>query len=218
MKNIFHSLLNGVILSVFIMLTAGCGNNTDPELKAMYAEVAEGMDKYEYQCADGGPHVVLPDSQRTTWKGGSVNLLSGNLTGDYARACALLGYMGLIPLGDTHAFVFAGSPPMLSWSKVNDSNAFDFYYIETWDDLDTDAQIDQAIAYANDNLTKTDLAWDLQNSNGITMIFAAEKVGQTVYGELRMAIEPNIYDIYECHYQNEKSSDSIYVYRMIPSE
>lgn len=56
----------------------------------------------------GGPHILIPQSACRLWNGAPPNYPDEE--GDYGRACAVDGYIGLIDVGQAQALVFADHP------------------------------------------------------------------------------------------------------------
>jgi hypothetical protein len=56
----------------------------------------------------GGPHILIPQSACYLWNGAPRNYPDEE--GDYGRACAVDGYIGLIDVGHARALVFADHP------------------------------------------------------------------------------------------------------------
>ncbi|WP_212996721.1 Imm21 family immunity protein [Winogradskya consettensis] len=55
----------------------------------------------------GGPLVVVPRSALTLWDGGDE--------GDYGRACAVDGYLGLVAVGQQRALVLGDEPTLTTY-------------------------------------------------------------------------------------------------------
>ncbi len=56
----------------------------------------------------GGPLILVPESACTHWNGAPRQWPEDE--GDYGRACAVDGYIGLIEVGPTHALVLGDDP------------------------------------------------------------------------------------------------------------
>jgi hypothetical protein len=169
------------------------------------------MTKYKYQCADGGPHIVLPDELRGKWGGTSG---TASTTDDYGRACAVTGSFGLIKVGNGQGLVLAGSPPMVAMTKNADGSGVDIVVLDAWANDNLDAIVDRALASATkstlantgDTLTLTD--------GGLTLIFAGDRPGDVAYGEERFKIPAGTYQILTCNYKT--ASEEAHVCRLVP--
>ncbi|HWS34921.1 MAG TPA: Imm21 family immunity protein [Actinoplanes sp.] len=58
----------------------------------------------------GGPLIVVPQSALPWWTGGDSAHGSAEDRDDYGRACAVDGFIGLIPVGEQHALVLGDDP------------------------------------------------------------------------------------------------------------
>ncbi|MBO3751024.1 hypothetical protein J5X84_33545 [Streptosporangiaceae bacterium NEAU-GS5] len=56
----------------------------------------------------GGPLIVMPESALPLWHGSPIDAVT--LDGDYGRACAIPGFIGLIPVGPRLALVLGDDP------------------------------------------------------------------------------------------------------------
>src|SRR6185295_2520943 len=69
--------------------------------------------RFPWVDSTGGPLVVVPTSALPHWHG-TGDYFTGDSTpddwGDYGRACAVDGYAGIIPVGDTQALVLGDDP------------------------------------------------------------------------------------------------------------
>lgn len=170
---------------------------------------AAGMTKYNYQCADGGPHIVLPDALRGAWSGGI--LPTG---GDYGRACAVTGDFGLIPVGEGQGLVLAGSPAMVALARSPDGNGADVFILQSWADMNLDGLVDRSLAaIPTEKMTPTGQTWQV-DGGGLTAIFAADSPGDTAYGELRLSLPAGRYTLLKGHY-NPKPNEEVVICRMV---
>jgi hypothetical protein len=168
------------------------------------------MTKYQYQSADGGPHIVLPDALRGAWAGGAF---TGS--GDYARACAVTGRFGLIPVGSANALVLAGSPGMVAFAPAADGGAADVIILEEWANTNLDGLIDRALAATPTKaMTDTGKTWQV-SGGGLTMIFAGDKPGDTAYGEERTPVPDGTYRLFEGLHK-PKPLESVVICRLVP--
>jgi hypothetical protein len=124
-------------------------------------EVHRGMEKYEYQCWEGGPRIVLPQSLEASWKGHEMAFNPLDPSTDYGRACAISGDFGLISVGEGHALVLAGSPPMVAWSPFSTADEIDIVILKEWSDEDLDALVDATVE--NADLQATNQTWAIKD-------------------------------------------------------
>ena len=101
------------------------------------------MEKYKYDCWDGGPFIVLPESAIGSWHGvvGDRDPLDPQT--DYGRACAIKGKFELIPVGNEQALVLGPDPPMVAYSPRSTANEIDLFILEAWNKVDLDTLIDK---------------------------------------------------------------------------
>ncbi|MGI5490200.1 Imm21 family immunity protein [Microtetraspora malaysiensis] len=63
----------------------------------------------------GGPLIVVPKSELDHWAGGDYNDGPVETWGDYGRACAVEGYIGLVTVGAQQALVLGDEPAMTTY-------------------------------------------------------------------------------------------------------
>jgi hypothetical protein len=117
------------------------------------------MEKYKYQCWEGGPHIILPESLKKAWKGHAMAFDPLDPSTDYGRACAVTGDFGLIPVGSGHALVLAQSPPMVAWSPLSSTDTIDVFILKSWFGMDLDSLVDATMETAE--LKDTGETWQI---------------------------------------------------------
>ena len=65
------------------------------------------MSDIKYFSCEGGPHLLLPKSMRSEWRGMGDDYDPTRSDTDYARACAVEPPIGLIHVGSQQALVSA---------------------------------------------------------------------------------------------------------------
>lgn len=63
----------------------------------------------------GGPLIAVPESELNNWAGVDDNDGPVETWGDYGRACAVEGYIGLVVVGAQHALVLDDEPAMTTY-------------------------------------------------------------------------------------------------------
>ncbi len=156
----------------------------------------------EYFACDGGPHLLLPNSERDAWRGVGPDFDTSDSSTDYARAGAVEPPMGLISVGKSQALVLAGNPPLSGWGgKVEQGRVF-VHVFETWSGADMDSLSSAAEATAAEEITDTGWHWTLAQG-GVTLMFAGDTPGRSVYGEVSIPIPSGKYKIYKGHYEGD---------------
>lgn len=176
-------------------------------------EAETGMNKYEYLCSDGGPFIVIPKSLSTKWKGHKINLLDPlNPKTDYGRACSVEGNWGKIKVDNGEALVFA-DPAMISWKYFEEKGHLEVYVLKMWKTTDMDSLLDQAISnITSDSFKDTAITMSVDDS-GLILIYAGDKIGDSMYGESHLAVDPGLYKIHVAHFKNE--NEEIELYRLM---
>jgi immunity protein 21 of polymorphic toxin system len=79
---------------------------------------AEAMStKYNWIATTGGPHLLLPEELLPYWHGtdGWHDHRDPSDRSDYARACRVNGWLGVIPCHTGHALVLSGDDGDIAW-------------------------------------------------------------------------------------------------------
>ncbi|MEU7900300.1 Imm21 family immunity protein [Nonomuraea sp. NPDC049152] len=63
----------------------------------------------------GGPLIAIPESELNNWAGVDDNDGPVETWGDYGRACAVEGYIGLVAVGAQQALVLSDEPAMTTY-------------------------------------------------------------------------------------------------------
>jgi hypothetical protein len=64
---------------------------------------------------EGGPLIVVPESQLPRWGGGITDESPGVPGDDYERACSVRGLIGLLDVGERQALVLGDEPAMTTY-------------------------------------------------------------------------------------------------------
>jgi immunity protein 21 of polymorphic toxin system len=184
------------LVALFLVVPGGssCTSSVDQATGAKaVAEVRRGMQKYKYQSWEGGPHIVLPESFKTSWQGHQLAINPLDPSTDYGRACAVSGDFGLIPVGKGRALVLAQSPPMVAWSPLSSADAIDLFVLKSWSDLGLDSLIDATVKKAD--LRPTGDTWQIQDDQ-LGLYYAGDDPQQPVAGEIVIPCRHGSYDLW----------------------
>jgi len=166
------------------------------------------MEKYVYQCWEGGPHIILPFSLRSHWKGyeGQENPLDPSH--DYGRACAIADRFALMQVGNGQGLVLAQSPPMVAWSPQSSTAAIDLFILESWSSVELDLLLDETIKSAR--LENTGKTWNIQDEK-LGMYYAGDNPLDIVAGEIQIPCQRGTYELWTYNYKNDKQGDVIMI-------
>ncbi|AEB44263.1 immunity 21 family protein [Micromonospora maris] len=88
--------------------------------------------QYRWVSSAGGPLLVAPQSALSLWTGADTTDGSVESWGDYGRACAVDGYVGVVAIGQRQALVLGDEPAMttylsserlfLRWAAANEED------------------------------------------------------------------------------------------------
>jgi hypothetical protein len=176
-------------------LTLGCSLN-DPRHPDKTESVPR-MERYKYQCWEGGPHLLLPDYLRGAWRGHDTGLRPLDPATDYGRACAVAGEFGLIPVGVGHALVLGQDPPMVAWSPHSPPRVEDIFVLKSWEHTDLDALLDAALGKAA--FQETGLIWDVRESGG-SIYYAGDDPIHPIAGRIAVPLLAGTYKILRSEY------------------
>lgn len=160
------------------------------------------MEKYLYQCWEGGPHIILPFVLRSCWKGyeGQENPL--DTSHDYGRACAIEESFAFIQVGDGQGLVLGQSPPMVAVLPKSSSKAtvIDLFILRSWSSMDLDFLLDETLKKAE--LKNTGKSWDIQD-NQLGMYYAGDNPLEPIAGEIRIPCQNGAYELWTFNYKSE---------------
>jgi hypothetical protein len=180
------------------------------------AEKPQGMSKFDYLACDGGPHLVLPKSLRTDWKGIHSPADAVNPASEYGKACAAVANrrMAVIAVGSGQAILLQ-DPPMSAWGRSHESWV-DLYYLEGWKDEELDALIGRAVAATPTSGMKDTGKTIKLDEPGLILLYSGDRPGDTVYGEHHIPIETGSYRVLEGQYRVGQK-EAVTIYRLRPS-
>ena len=170
----FHS----ITLTCLMMASIGCNSSFESSSEPPIAK----MDRYLYQCFDGGPHIVLANTVATNWAGHEMAEDVLDPSTDYGRACQIRSQFGFISVGGVDALVFS-NPPLAAWDPSSTADEHYFFVLLGWNSGDTDALIDRA--KANAILTSTEQYWNVPEG-GARMIFAGDDPDGSIVGRINI--------------------------------
>jgi hypothetical protein len=157
------------------------------------------MDRYQYQCSGGGPHIVIPQSQVEFWKGHEFGDDPLDPATDYGRACAISQDFDLIPVGSGRALVVA-NPPFVAWSPRSSTDSINLFVLQEWTDTDLDSLLDTA---TKDSLLKsTGKTWRIDDDL-LRLHYAADDPEQPLYGRIDIPCRPDEYEILSAPYESD---------------
>lgn len=160
------------------------------------------MSDFQYFVSDGGPHIVLPASVRSLWRGVGENYDPTDETTDYARACAVPPPVGLIGVGHQQALVLAGSPSMTAWNTSVRQDALNIYLLESWSTPQIEDLLRSAVAEALANEpTDTGFRWNV--GDDLVVMFAGDRGSAATYGQGALPRLNGQYAIYTGRYEGK---------------
>ena len=164
-----------------------------------------------FSC-DGGPHLLLSNSERNRWgKNHPADVL--NPGSDYARACNIKPPFGFIDVGKTQALVLGGNPAISGWDLLP-NGGLDLFIFERWSRPELDVLRILASAVQNGvALSDTLVEWKIPEG-GVTLMFAGDHPGKSVYGEEIIPIQPGTYRIIRGWH--EDSRGAVLLLRIVP--
>ncbi|MEM0990533.1 MAG: Imm21 family immunity protein [Pseudomonadota bacterium] len=154
-------------------------------------------DLYDWIETNGGPHLLVTEEALPEWRGiEGWTELSEDDPSDYARACRITDYMGLIPIGPHQALVFAGEVGGIAWLPTADGNG-DFVQ---WLGVDDEADIAGALQdpIIEDLLSGQDaehLTFTTSSSGVYRLIDAADRGDELLGQNAQIVIPPGAYDM-----------------------
>lgn len=207
-----HRYLNGIFLffTISVIFISGCKKDTPNSQMDEVDNMEAGMNKYEYLCSDGGPFIIIPKSLSRKWKGHKINLINPlDPKTDYGRACSIGSNWGKIKVGDGEALVFA-DPPMISWKYFEEEKYLEIYVMKFWKTTDLDSILDRVISnIKSDSFKDTDATIHIDDS-GLILVYAGDKIGDSLYGESYLAVDPGLYKIHAANFKNENEEIDLY--------
>ena len=115
----------------------------------------------------------------------------------------------MIDVGKGSALVFA-NPPMVSWTSSEDNEHIYVFVLQMWNIMDLDSLIDKAITETPDDaFEKTDAFLEV-DKDGLLIVYAADKIGDTLYGELAIPTDSGKFAIYTALYKDKDCEIEIY--------
>ncbi len=186
MSNVLRAAFPAVI--ALVAFVSGCGGR--PPVPNRAAPIGS-MDRYIYQCWEGGPHIVLPDSLRGDWHGERMGNDPLDPSCDYGRACKVERHFGLIDVGRGKALVFT-DPPMVAWDPQSTGDVQDFFVLLAWEQKSLDDLLDRTKARAT--LKETGQRW-LIEGRGAGLLYAGDDAGGSVVGRVDIPLAPGAYRI-----------------------
>jgi len=215
-----HHVPHRSIAIVLIFCLIGCDDRSStttqaPPNSSAPATYPAGMIKYPYLAADGGPHMLLPAEAAGAWTGAPSMRAVTNPNSDYGRACAATANadFGVIPVGSTHALVFA-DPPMSAWGTSADG-LVEIYLLKSWASTNLDALIDKATAALPTTSLKNSGKVLQFHEPDAFLLFAGDTPTSTAYGVHRVKISAGKYNVLVGTYSAQ--SDSVTIYRLQPA-
>jgi len=175
----------------------------------------EGMSRYPYLAADGGPHLLLPASFASSWSGVSSTSDVMDPKTDYGRACAATtsAQMASIAVGQGHAIVLA-DPPMTAWGRSEDG-LVEVYYLESWTDMDLDALISKASASTpTASMSDSREVIELPDPD-VFLLFAGDTPTGVAYDLHRIPLPEGKYRILTGSYSDGKGTLTLYRFQLM---
>ena len=174
-------------LALLLGIFCGCG---DVDTVSENRDLKD--DRYQYQCWEGGPHIVLPNSVASAWAGDKIGANPLDPDSDYGRACAIEDRFGFIEVDGKQALVF-DSPPLVAWDPESTNSQHYFFVLWAWASVDTDDLLDRA--KTDTEMSPTETIWEVPEG-GARMIFAGDDPSGTIVGRINI---PNLAGRYQLH-------------------
>ncbi|HUE72874.1 MAG TPA: Imm21 family immunity protein [Pirellulaceae bacterium] len=174
-------------------------------------DARRGLKKYKYQCWEGGPHIVLPQSLKASWNGHQIGFHPLDPATDYGRAAAVPGDFGLISVGAGRALILAQSPPLVAWSPMSSADAIDLFILKSWSDQDLDLLIDAALEKAD--LQHTGDTWLIQDDQ-LGLYYAGDDPHKPIAGEITIPCQHGSYALWT-YTHIEPGSGEVVMIRLI---
>jgi hypothetical protein len=195
----------------FLTLLGGlsCNSGSDEAARSQAIETARrGMENYRYQCWEGGPHIVLPQSLKSKWKGHQMAFNPLDPSTDYGRACAVPGDFGLIAIGEGRGLVLAHSPPMVAWSPRSSADAIDLFVLKSWSSDNVDSLIDATVNKAD--LKPTGDTWPIDDDQ-LGLYYAGDDVQQPLAGEIVIPCRKGTYALWTYTFTDPKRGEVVMI-------
>ncbi|QFG24389.1 Imm21 family immunity protein [Actinomadura sp. WMMB 499] len=151
---------------------------------------------YTWVESGGGPLVVVPGSRLVHW-GGAEDCEGPEETGDYGLACAVEGYIGLVPVGGGQGLVLGDEPAMTTW--LPDERCF-----LRWSAADSEAGLVDAARRA----LRSDVEWDERltwDVDGPVVLFDSAWPGAEPGNQVGIDLEPGTYDVRSVYREDDRN-------------
>ena len=145
----------------------------------------------------GGPHVLLPEESLAYWRGieGWRDHADPTDNSDYARACRIDSWLGVLRCGPGDALVLSGDVGPVAWYQSEDRNSG---LLIQW--LAADDEEDIILAINGPRLTKVLASTNAEcvkfvtGRSGVLRLFDAAEPGDEICLEnTRLSVRPGIY-------------------------
>lgn len=146
----------------------------------------------------GGPLLVAPASQLVHWEGVTDDDGPVETWGDYGRACAVEGYIGLVGVGAGQALVLGDEPALTTY--LPDRRLF-----LRWAAADSEDELVSAARRAvHDTAWDEELTWDV---DGPVVLFDSAWPGATPEpgNHLTVDLAPARYRVRAAYHQDERN-------------
>jgi hypothetical protein len=171
------------------------------------------MTNLKFFSCDGGPHLLLPNTERNHWgTDHPVGVLEP--ASDYMRACRIEPPFGLIDVGGAQALVLAGNPSISGWEISPNQRGIDVFVFEHWSVADLNVLRSLALAaQGGAHFIDTYLQWNVPEG-GVTLMFAGDHPGETAYGEESIPMEGTTHRIMRGSYEDTRGK--VMILRIVP--
>lgn len=155
----------------------------------------------------GGPHLLIAEELLIGWRGveGWRDHEDPDDKSDYARACRVESWLGLIPCGAGEVVVFSGEAGPIAWfdDEKNDSGVF-----IQWVGADSDAQIAAAVrsgavlrCLTQDNAE--DIAFSAGASGRLRLMDSSDVGADPIDSALTIDLQPGRYRLRAGYFETE---------------
>ena len=171
------------------------------------------MERYKYQCFEGGPHIILPNSVANKWNGHVMTEIPLDPSTDYGRACRIEGPYGFIEVGDGKGLVIQ-DPPLVAWDPSSSSDhSQTFFILIGWTKEALDDLLDRAkeeVEYKASPET-----WGVP-TGGLRMIYAGDDFQGSVAGRIDIPASAGNYSLVTGEYKEK--DDHVIILKLLKAK
>jgi len=161
------------------------------------------MERYKYQCWEGGPHIILPNSVANRWNGHVMTKIPLDPSTDYGRACRIERAYGFIEVGDGKGLVMR-DPPLVAWDPSSSSDhSQTFFILNEWTNEALDDLLDRAKQEVEFKASPE--IWEIP-TGGLRMIYAGDDFQGSVAGRIDIPASAGKYSLVAGEYKEKEGN------------